>query len=313
MTGTFVLAKKVGGDYDLFSPAVVGATYTVTASWPAAPGLEAGSVELVLNADNDFALPSGVDLPAGTVVTLSEAVPSGTGPSSSGVRYWSGTGLTVHDNGTASFTIGDGTDPVFTVTNPSTELTGSFSVLKQVTGDGASYLDPTTGFTVEYSYPGLAEPGTLTVLNGQTVAGPDLPVGTVVTGQGGRPDRTGCPPEQRGAPRCSCCPTASGPLARPPSPSSRARCWRSCWRTRRRHRLHRRPRRLRTPPPTTPTIPNTGVNVAGASFTGFGLLIVGIAMVLLAGTRRSRGRHNCYGSASHGPCFPIGSSLACDA
>ena len=56
--------------------------------------------------------PSGVELPVGTVVTLSEAVPSGTGPGVEwGAVTWSGEGLTVHDDGTASFTIGDGTAP----------------------------------------------------------------------------------------------------------------------------------------------------------------------------------------------------------
>ena len=182
LTGTFGVAKSVDGDFDLSSPEMADAVFTVTASWPAAPGLDAGSVVLALTADNGFALPAGVDLPVGTVVTLSEAVPSGTGPSVEwGAVTWSGEGLTVNADGTASFTIGDGTAPVFTVTNTATQLTGSFSVLKQVTGDGASYLDPATEFTVTYTYEGLAEPGTLTVTNGATVTGPELPVGTVVT------------------------------------------------------------------------------------------------------------------------------------
>ena len=181
LTGTFGVAKKVDGDFDLGSPEMADAVFTVTASWPAAPGLDAGSVVLTLTAENSFALPAGVDLPVGTVVTLSEAVPSGTGPGVEwGAVTWSGEGLTVHEDGTASFTIGDGTAPVFTVTNTATQVTGSFSVLKQVTGDGASYLDPATEFTVTYSYEGLAEPGTLTVTDGATVTGPELPVGTMV-------------------------------------------------------------------------------------------------------------------------------------
>ena len=292
LTGTFGVAKKVSGDFDLSSPEIAGATFTTTASWKAAPGLEAGSQVLVLTKDNKWKAASGKQLPVGTVVTLSEAVPSGTGPSVEwGEPVWSGKGLTVHDNGTASFTIGNGTDPVFTVTNPSSQLTGSFSVLKQVTGDGASYLDPTTGFTVEYSYQGLAQPGTLTVLNGQTVAGPDLPVGTVVTVREVAPTgglssgaTWGTPvfvlPDGVRSTGSATFTVESGTVlaivlenpTTPPTPPT--------------------PTPTPTPPPTTPTIPNTGVNAAGASFTGFGLLIVGIAMVLLAGTRRNRGRHN---------------------
>ena len=81
MTGTFGVAKKVNGDFDLDSPELADVAFTVTASWPAATGQEAGSVKLVLNAGNGFAAPAGVQLPVGTVVTLSEAKPSGTGPS----------------------------------------------------------------------------------------------------------------------------------------------------------------------------------------------------------------------------------------
>ena len=53
-------------------------------------------------------------------------------------------------------------------------------MLKQVTGDGVSYLRPGDSFTVTYTYEGLAEPGALTVTNGATVTGPELPVGTMV-------------------------------------------------------------------------------------------------------------------------------------
>ena len=106
--GTFGVAKQVDGDFDLDSPEIAGATFTVTASWLAYFGQPAGSVELVLNADNSFALPSGVTLATGTTVTLSEAVPSGTGPSVEwGDITWSGEGLTVNADGTASFVIGE--------------------------------------------------------------------------------------------------------------------------------------------------------------------------------------------------------------
>ena len=51
--GTFGVAKQVDGDFDLDSPELADVTFTVTASWPAGPGTEAGSVDLVLNAGND--------------------------------------------------------------------------------------------------------------------------------------------------------------------------------------------------------------------------------------------------------------------
>ena len=57
--GTFGVAKQVDGDFDLNSPEMADAAFTVTASWEAAPGLESGSVELVLNAANGFAVPAG--------------------------------------------------------------------------------------------------------------------------------------------------------------------------------------------------------------------------------------------------------------
>ena len=121
------------------------------------------------------------------MVTLSEAVPSGTGPSVEwGAVTWSGEGLTVNDDGTASFTIGNGTAPVFTVTNTATELTGTFGVAKQVDGDfdlGSSEVADAV-FTVTASWP--AAPGldagsvalTLTAENGFALpAGVDLPHG----------------------------------------------------------------------------------------------------------------------------------------
>ena len=158
------------------------AEFTVLASWPAAVGLEAREIELVLNAGNGWSVPAGLQLPTGTVVTLSEAVPSGTGPSVEwGDATWSGEGLTVNEDGTASFVIGDNTAPTFTVTNEVTELTGRFSITKLVTGPVAGKVPEDFVFTVTYSYPGLEVPGTLTIHDGETVTSPTIPTGTVVT------------------------------------------------------------------------------------------------------------------------------------
>ena len=202
--GTFGVAKQVDGDFDLNSPEIAGAAFTVTASWLAYSGQLAGSVELVLNADNSFALPSGVTLATGTTVTLSEAEPSGTGPSVEwGDIAWSGEGLTVNPDGTASFVIGNNTAetaPTFTVTNTATELTGTFGVAKAVDGDFdlSSPEMADAEFTVTASWeaaPGLESGSVELVLNAandfQLPAGVDLPTGTVVTLSEAVPGGTG--------------------------------------------------------------------------------------------------------------------------
>ncbi len=188
LTGTFILAKKVGGDYHLFSPAVIGTTYTVTASWPAGPGLKAGSVTVTLDQENAFRAESGVELPTGTVVTLSEGTESGAGPSVNWVdQGWAADeGLTVNPDGTASFVVGDSTDETtaeFAAVDVADKLTGSISLTKQVTGPGAASLPPGTTFTVDYTYEGLGlkGPGIVTLVNGQTVSVSGVPTGTTVT------------------------------------------------------------------------------------------------------------------------------------
>ncbi len=182
LTGTFAVTKALTGDFDFTSPEMQSAEFTVLASWPAGPGLEAGEVELVLNAGNSWSAPAGLQLPTGTVVTLSEAVPSGTGPSVEwGDATWSGEGLTVNDDGTASFVIGDNTAPTFTVTNEVTQLFGRFSITKLVTGPVADEVPEDFGFTVTYTYDGLAQPGSFTVRSGETVTSPEIPTGTEVT------------------------------------------------------------------------------------------------------------------------------------
>ena len=84
---------------------MASAVFTVTATWAG------GSQHLVLNQANAWTTGLGLNLPTGTVVTLSEAVPSGTGPS---VEWgtdptWSGDGIVTNPDGTATITIGNGT------------------------------------------------------------------------------------------------------------------------------------------------------------------------------------------------------------
>lgn len=189
LTGTFGIEKQLAGDFDFTSPEMQDSQFTVLASWPAAPGLEAGEVELVLNAGNQWSAPAGVDLPTGTVVTLSEIAISGTGASVEwGDESWSGEGLTVNEDGTASFVVGDNTAPTFTVTNEVTEITGRFSVTKLVTGPMADDVPADFVFTVTYTYDGLPQPASLTVRPGETVTSPEIPTGTEVTISEVRPE-----------------------------------------------------------------------------------------------------------------------------
>ena len=172
--GTFGIAKAVTGDFDLTSPEMAGAQFTVTATWEGG-----GSQDLVLNQANAWTTGLGLNLPTGTVVTLSEAVPSGTGPS---VEWgadptWSGDGIVTNPDGTATITIGDGTTPQLTVTNEATELRGTFDVAKVVTGD-MDLTDPRLAgavFTVDW-----------TSSDGQTgsfeLAAPDWAAGPVAGG-----------------------------------------------------------------------------------------------------------------------------------
>ena len=99
-------------------------------------GQTAGETDLVLDAGNSFTAQYPDQLATGTRVTLSEVTPSGTPPD---VQWsdivWSGDGVDVNPDGTASIVIGDGTSPTITVTNTVLQLTGTFGVAKKVDGD----------------------------------------------------------------------------------------------------------------------------------------------------------------------------------
>jgi LPXTG-motif cell wall-anchored protein len=166
------------------------------------------------------------------------------------------------------------------VTNTATQVNGSFSVLKKVTGDGAYYLDQATTFTVAYTYEGLVEPGTLTVRNGGTATGPELPVGTVVTLSEIAPTGGLSGGATWGAPMFVLPDGTSGstatftvgtepvavvldnPTSGPVPPT----------------------------PPTTPPLPNTGFDAVGMSVSALSLLFLGAILVLLGTRRRSRQR-----------------------
>ncbi len=122
--------------------------------------------------DSPFTLAAGatsatVTVPAGTLVTVSET---------NGGLYRSA----VVSPSTATL-VTPGTDTSFTVTNDLFD-NGRFQVTKDVTGPGAALITGSPSFTVQYTYPGLATPKTLTVTDGATSALSDpIPYGTVVT------------------------------------------------------------------------------------------------------------------------------------
>ena len=170
--GTFQVTKALTGDFALDDAELEDAVFTVAYSYPGGvPG------ELKLTAANNWTATSP-EIPYNTQVTLTEAAPEGAAPSVEfGDESWS-TGDADAD-GSAVITIGDGTTTALTLTNPTTELTGTFQVTKDVTGPASTLVDGDPQYAVNYT--SAAGDGQLLVRDGQTVPGPVLPTGTVVT------------------------------------------------------------------------------------------------------------------------------------
>ena len=168
--GRFSVEKLVSGDFDLAD--VDDASFTINYTYPGG-----GTGSLVLNKGNSFTATSP-DLPYGTVVTLSEAVPTG-GPANVG---WGTPTWGDSSDSTVTITIGDDETTELQVTNPTTSLSGTFNLTKSVTGDTENRVGDDVEFAVEYSLDGgttwVALPA---VKDGATVAGPaSIPTGTVV-------------------------------------------------------------------------------------------------------------------------------------
>lgn len=124
------------------------------------------------------------DLPAGTVVTLTEVDPTDPGAPSTGwsAAVWSGTGVTSTATG-ATLTIGADTTVAATLENPSTLLTGGFTLAKAVNGPAAGDVPTSTPFTVDLTYaPAVTgAPASVVVTPGTSVPVTGIPRGTVVT------------------------------------------------------------------------------------------------------------------------------------
>lgn len=170
--GDLALTKSVTGTG---RSRVAGDAYTVDYSYSTAGASMTGSLSVTDGQTDELN-----DLPAGTVVTLSEVKATGTGVTY-GTPVFTGTGVTDNHDGTATVTITDDTIAVG-LENPVTMNLGDFDVTKKVTGTGADKVKGVE-YTVDYSYDldGTATKGSFAVANGETDGLDDLPEGTVVT------------------------------------------------------------------------------------------------------------------------------------
>lgn len=174
-TGGFSVTKSISGDGAGLVPE--DATFTVSYEYPEINGFPAGNGEISFGAGETGTVDG---IPAGATITLTEleiADPEG--------GTWGDP-----DFSESTFTVVKDTVVSIDLDNPISWNDGDFSVLKQISGDGADLVAPEAAFTVDYTYtlPEAlgADPatgsGTLTVLNnGETVTSDPLPYGTEVT------------------------------------------------------------------------------------------------------------------------------------
>ncbi|MFK3834834.1 DUF5979 domain-containing protein [Microbacterium sp. NPDC087868] len=174
LLGGFDVTKVVTGSG---AGVVADAEYTVNYSYVAAGETVTGSLVIADGETDGLA-----GLPVGTVVTLSEVAPTAANVTY-GTPIYTGTGVTDNGDGSATFTIGEGTVAIG-LENPVNFNLYSFAVTKTVTGDGAAKVVDMS-YTVEYSamVPGETEPreDTFEVRNGTVYEIVDVPEGTVIT------------------------------------------------------------------------------------------------------------------------------------
>ena len=175
--GTFTVAKTVTGPAAGWLAA--NQSYTVSYSYPG----QTGSHTLTVTNGNTSA--QSVPIPYGTVVTLSELAVTGA-PARVGFEKptWasiSGGAVVSNPDGTASLTIGDGNVSAVSLTNPTVDIEGGFSITKVVGAGAAASVPNDFAFTIRYSTDGGTTWLTRTVTKAApttTVTG--LPAGTVV-------------------------------------------------------------------------------------------------------------------------------------
>ncbi len=177
--GTFGIAKTVTGI--AADHADIPETVTVQATW-FDDQLEQWISELTLPTDGtNVAL--GLDLPHGTVVTLTEVMPENTDRLTWAAPVWSGD-VTVNDEGNAVVVVQAAGHAEVSLTNTATPLLGSVSITKQLEGSGAETVADTVAFPVTATWidiMGEEQVRDLEVVNGKTTVIDGVSLGTVVT------------------------------------------------------------------------------------------------------------------------------------
>jgi LPXTG-motif cell wall-anchored protein len=172
LLGGFDVTKVVTGSG---AGVVTDAEYTVNYSYVAAGETVTGSLVIADGETDGLA-----ELPVGTVVTLSEVAPTAANVTY-GTPVYTGAGVTDNGDGSATFTIGEGTVSVG-LENPVNFNLQSFAVTKTVTGDGAAKVVD-MAYSVSYSamVPGETEPREDTFEVRKVYSILEVPEGTVVT------------------------------------------------------------------------------------------------------------------------------------
>ncbi|MDO5065077.1 MAG: DUF5979 domain-containing protein [Actinomyces bowdenii] len=159
--GTFSVAKEVAGDGAEEHKAK---TFTFDYTCTSVEGERKGEIQVP---GDGSAVDSGLQLPIGATCEVTER-PASAQAEGYDVAIPEAQSLTIEEKGTTE---------VLSFTNTYTRHTGSFSVLKTVTGAKAEDKD----FTFDYTCTS-GEKGSLTAkADGKAVAGPSLPIGTECT------------------------------------------------------------------------------------------------------------------------------------
>ncbi|WP_029144911.1 DUF5979 domain-containing protein [Microbacterium luticocti] len=177
--GSLSVAKTVTGV--AADHAGVPGTVTVTAAWTDADGA-ARSAELTVPTDGT-AVPLGRDLPYGTEVTLSEAMPADAADFTWNTPAWAGERVTADTDGSARVVIGAADVAAVTVTNTVTAVRGTLTLDKVLAGAGASAVPKDTAFPVTLTWTdlqGAAQQRAITVTAGSPTVVDDLPVATPI-------------------------------------------------------------------------------------------------------------------------------------
>lgn len=144
-TAGISILKGIGGE--AAEDVDPGTTFPVTATWIDADGIEQ-SRQLTISALEPT--PLGVELPAGTVVTISEGERPELGTVDWGTITIIGEGVTDAGDGTATVVVSDqqGETTLVTVLNQANWAPGTFSVSKQLDGVAADHPDVPAAVTV---------------------------------------------------------------------------------------------------------------------------------------------------------------------